>query len=266
MALKSFGELFNEAFNAYKKHFSLFLKVSFILYFIPTLIFGGVYVWYAITNPDNTLMIELLDNISGIVSAIFSMLLTFTVIKILLVKRTKQELSVGEALIEGSKHFGEGILLSIILSIALLFLYVLLIIPGIIFSIYWAFAYYALITDNVGFTKAMSHSKDLVKGRWWTVFGYNLLQGLIVGGVSMIILVPVYIITIILGVFANNLHLMAAITLIMTALVQMIILPFSLTFMEKFYLSLKESTPSVESTAEVKPEQPTVEKAPEPAA
>jgi len=251
MALKSFGDLFGESFNDYKKHFTLFIKVSFILYFIPTLIFGGVYLWYALINPGNTFMLQLLDNLTGIISAIFSMLLTFTIIKILLVKRTKKELNVNEALIEGSQHFGKGIILSIILGIALLFLYLLFIIPGIIFSIYWAFSYYALITDNVGVRKAMSHSKKVVEGYWWTVFGYNLLQGLIVGAISMILLVPVYIVTIILGVFANNLHLMGAVTLIMTALVQMIILPFTLTFMEKFYLALQAENP-VDAPKEVK--------------
>ena len=262
MALKSFGEIFNEAFAAYKKHFSLFIKVSFILYFIPTLILGGTYVWFALTNPQNTMMIELLDNLNGIISAIFTMLLTFTVIKILLVKRTKEELSVGEALKEGSQHFGEGIVLSIIMGFALIFLYLLFIIPGIIFSIYWTFAFYALITDKVGFKKAMSHSKQVVKGRWWTVAWYSFLQGLIVGLVSMIVLLPVYVVTVVMGVFAKNLYLIGGVTLIITAIVQMLVLPFSLTFMEKFYLSLKENTPSVESTAEL--EQSTVKKAPEP--
>jgi hypothetical protein len=236
MALKGFGNILDSSYKDYKKHFPLFMKVSFVLYFLPTIISAIFY----LTNPS-------LQNVLGrvlikIVPGLFSLLLIFTIIKILLVKREKKELELGEALRRGSEHFGEGILLSIIMGLALFGLYLLFLIPGIIFSIYWNFAYYALITDNVGITKALEHSKKVVQGRWWTVFGYIFLLGLITGVISFAVFIALMIIMGIFSMIIGNLLLGTIISTIIIGLLEMLLLPFTLTFMEKFYLDLKKNT------------------------
>ena len=54
------------------------------------------------------------------------------------------------------------------------------------FRKYWTFSTYALVSDDLGVTESMGRSKNLVKGRWWNVFGYNLLFGLIILGVLLL--------------------------------------------------------------------------------
>lgn len=237
MTQKGFGHLLDESFQAYKGHFMLFLKVSFLLYFIPSVVFGIVFLYM-----PNVLTKALVESLRVIVSSLLSLLLTFTVIKILLLKRTKKELEVKEAIVEGSKHFGKGVLLSFVMGFALLGLFICLIVPGIIFSVYWTFAYYAFITDGKGVIESMNHSKKVVEGRWWKVLGYMLLITLIVGGLSLVVIVPAYMAIGVLLVATRNALLAMTLLIALGSLVEMILVPFMMTFMEKFYLDLKHNT------------------------
>jgi len=54
-------------------------------------------------------------------------------------------------------------------------LYFLLIIPGIMFMIYWLFAIYAVIFKKIYFKEAMDYSKNIVRGRWGIVFLYSII-------------------------------------------------------------------------------------------
>ena len=56
---------------------------------------------------------------------------------------------------------------------------ILLIIPGVIFAVWFALAMYILILENKGIMESLSKSKELVKGHFWTVFGYNLFFGIV---------------------------------------------------------------------------------------
>ncbi len=231
----TFDELMRHSYADYRKHLPLFIKLSFILYFIPTILLSVAY--FFIEEPMKRLAF---GGVMDIILGFFTLLLMFTIIKVLLIKRSRHELSVAEALKEGIAHYGEGITLSIILGLALAGLYLLFIVPGVIFSVFWEFVFYALITDNVKIPQAFAHSKKVVEGRWWTVLGYMILLGLVLTGVSIILMVPALLILGLLGM-ATGRFMVAQISFIFVAgIVQMFTLPFSLTFMEKFYLSLKE--------------------------
>ncbi len=65
------------------------------------------------------------------------------------------------------KYFGVSLLSGFIVSIGFL----LLIIPGIIFSIWFGFAAILVVLGNLGPTDALKKSKDLVSGYFWPVLG-----------------------------------------------------------------------------------------------
>ena len=62
-----------------------------------------------------------------------------------------------------------------IMSLMLLGLFILLIIPGIIFAVYWGFALLVVVFREQKYMDALRYSKSLVRGRWWNVFGVILL-------------------------------------------------------------------------------------------
>ena len=59
--------------------------------------------------------------------------------------------------------------LEVLTVLAILSGVILLVIPGIIFSIWFAFSTHAVILDNKKGTQALSYSKQLVRGRWGAV-------------------------------------------------------------------------------------------------
>lgn len=83
----------------------------------------------------------------------------------------------------------------IVMGIFLIVLFLLLIIPGIIYLVYWAFALYAVALSNKSGREALRYSKKIVNKRWWTVLGYNILYAII----GFILSIPVIIV---LGIFS----------------------------------------------------------------
>lgn len=80
--------------------------------------------------------------------------------------------------------FWRYIVLSILVSLSILVGFILLIIPAILFFVWFTFSYYVLINENISGIDAMKRSKALVSGRWWAVFGRLvalMLLGLIMG-------------------------------------------------------------------------------------
>ena len=55
-------------------------------------------------------------------------------------------------------------------------LLLLLIVPGIIFAVYWIFFIYILVLKDISISKTFEYSKKLVKWRWWEIFGYGLFS------------------------------------------------------------------------------------------
>lgn len=56
--------------------------------------------------------------------------------------------------------------------------FILLIIPGILFWVWFSFAGFELITKGIGVKESLGNSKKLVAGRFWKVFGRLIVFGL----------------------------------------------------------------------------------------
>lgn len=65
-----------------------------------------------------------------------------------------------------------------------------MIVPGVIFYVYWIFVTYAVILSDESGRDALEHSKKIVKGRWWTVAGYSFVFGILGLTLGMIGSIP----------------------------------------------------------------------------
>ena len=74
--------------------------------------------------------------------------------------------------------FWSFVLIAIMISWSVLGASFLLIIPGIILSVYLSFAIYELIDKQKKGFQALLGSWSLVKGHWWTLIGKNIMIGL----------------------------------------------------------------------------------------
>lgn len=94
------------------------------------------------------------------------------------------QISVLSAYQSAKPFFWRYVVLSILVSLSILVGFILLIIPAILFFVWFTFSYYVLINENISGIDAMKRSKALVSGRWWAVFGRLvalMLLGLIMG-------------------------------------------------------------------------------------
>lgn len=109
--------------------------------------------------------------------------------------------------------------ISVLSTLAIMGGLILLIIPGIIFSIWFQFAINALVIDNQRGTTALSFSKQLVKGRFWKVFGRTLLLGLIFGIFSLIFDLPSMAIDLIQPYILNASNLEGTMHVVLTMII-----------------------------------------------
>ncbi len=68
---------------------------------------------------------------------------------------------------------------NLLAGIMLVGLFLLLIVPGAIFAVYWSFVMAAVGLRSMEGMAAIRYSKSLVKGRWWKTFGYLIVFGLL---------------------------------------------------------------------------------------
>ncbi len=120
---------------------------------------------------------------------------------------------------------------------------ILLIIPGIIFSIWLMFTLHARVIDEKKGLSALSWSKTLVSGNWWGVFGRSILSVLLV---SILMSALGSILGALFQVDLENLTfqkltIVNFILTVLIALMQAVFTPFASAIPTILYLDLKRS-------------------------
>lgn len=152
----------------YKKNWKLLWPYLLAL-LLPTIVFSLVSILSAYLQK-----ISIMN--TAIIFAVFIASLIFTLwISIALAQTTKALLNnepvkkFQEVLSANSKYIGSVIWVSILVALIVIGGTLLLIVPGVIFSIWYAFAFYAVIFENKTGGGALQASKNMVAGRWWEI-------------------------------------------------------------------------------------------------
>lgn len=141
--------------------------------------------------------------------------------------------AIGEAYRRSFGYFVRYVGLSIVTSILLMIGFVLLLIPGIILMVWFAFANFVLVLENTGIRAALRQSREYVRGRWWGVFGRLIamfVAACIAGGIFVVI-----------GAFIPN----AALGELVSMLLNLGIVPVLLGYVYLMYQDVK--TPAAAS-------------------
>jgi hypothetical protein len=91
---------------------------------------------------------------------------------------------------ETSKYFWSYLWVTLLTAILVILWSCLLIIPGIIYGIFYSFAVYVYFFEDKRGMVAIRRSQELVKGYWWAVFGRFLAIGLLVWLVMVVASLP----------------------------------------------------------------------------
>jgi hypothetical protein len=152
---------------------------------IPLILIIVFYALIRALNPDPSSILTIsyiVLGLLGIVATIFFLIVSFlaNIGAMLLVRENKPNFKMMEAL-KMSKKYGWKFLGVVLLTTLFVLLgFVVLIIPGIIIATYLSFVSWVVVNENLGGMAALKRSKELIKGYWWSVFGRQLLVGVVI--------------------------------------------------------------------------------------
>lgn len=186
------GEMLSEAWKQFTNNFSTITQITLLVY-IPINIVVNLLMQGIIGNSrmNGTLQsVQIVQVIEGFIGLIATIGIVFLIKQ----RIDGKKITLKEAFNKSIQKWTLLIATMIIMLICLLGLTLLLIIPGIIFSVFWIFTVYVVILEDKSFFQAMKYSKKIVEGRWWKTFGIIILFGFMAVLVTLIL-------TGILGIF-----------------------------------------------------------------
>lgn len=185
------GAIIREARSVFSQNLNLIIGISLVVSApVVVLTIGAGVDPMADTNTLSTAEnlklagIELFSYLIGLVGFISLLLVT---------KRSIEgvsQSSVGDTLRESLAYWPRTLGTGIVFGILITLLFLLLIVPGIIFAVYWGFAFAAVVYRNVAGTHALRYSKQMVKGRWWKTFWYFMVIGIVSMALGLIATLP----------------------------------------------------------------------------
>lgn len=185
-SLIGIGVLLQNSWQVYKKEFRVFLGVL-VPVFVMTIV--GGFVAYL----QSPIIGGLLTAIGGIVNLIVSFWIGISLLYVM----KDREVGIGakEALQKGWRRLLSYWWITVLVIVITMGGFFLLIIPGIILSIWFSFAAYVLVAEDKRGMTALLRSKHLVSGYWWGVFWRFLAVGL----VGLLVMLPLILLEIGLG-------------------------------------------------------------------
>ncbi len=140
--------------------------------------------------------------------------------------------------------------LSLIVGLIVVGGFILLIIPGIIFGIWFTFIAQARVLDQKKGFSALGFSRSLVKGNWWGIFGRIVVGMLIVFAITTVYqnIVNIFSRFDINTLTFQKLTISAFVLTIITSIVHASLSPFATSIPTILYLDLKKTLGATEDT------------------
>ena len=177
----------------------------FLIYLVPALILNVIEVVFPIPiNPEDVFQGYLSYRLPGIILGY--LLLNFASICIIYATKQihkKNTPGYKDSFNVGVQKFIKYNIQSILIFILLIPLFLLFIIPGVIFSFYWVFAGIILVSEDKPIIQSIKQSKKTVEGRWMKLFG-------ILFGALIILTIPTIIIDLLAAIPSTILNILNA--------------------------------------------------------
>jgi hypothetical protein len=185
----NFKETLIYSLKEYRTNFSSILKFIFLYLGIfilfndilnSILILSDKRLFNVLINPTNLIngVIKLpfyYNLINILLTAAFFFILLFVISGFINASIKKPKFSFRELKRNAKQRYWKFCLFIIVYAIFIVLFSVLLIIPGIIFGVYWVFAMYIFLDKKEKILPSLKKSRLLVKNNWWKIFGCILL-------------------------------------------------------------------------------------------
>ena len=187
--IPTFTYLFSTSWAIYQRRVGTLLAIMFISLAIVlgiVMVVGAVAVGlFFAMRPWKNAIIGIAVILVGLPS--FYVLVRFHLA--LVIALLREEATVKEAVAASRNRLWFFVGLGILNALILIGGFILLIIPGVIFAVWFAFASFIFVAEGRTAVQSLSASKVLIKGKWWDVAARLFVLGLVTSLLSMIPLV-----------------------------------------------------------------------------
>lgn len=165
------AQIIGMGWEQYRRHFVAILPIFLIVYIPINIGLSFVPVDYLIQEHGlrgfrmYMKLIQLTEFLIGVVA-------TMSLARLIEASLMGQPIAWQQALRRGVARWGASIGTGFLAGLIVLGMLLLLIVPGIIWSLYYSFFVYVVALRGLSGKKALDYSKAIVKGQWWRVFGY----------------------------------------------------------------------------------------------
>jgi hypothetical protein len=184
-----FVEVFISSINEYRGNFKSIFKFMLLFIGLPILMFDiANSVMFLLDKRLFSILMNPTYFAAGIVNLpfyynfvhviigiIFFFSLVFMISGFINTSLKKSHFSFQELKINAKQRYWKFCLFIIVYAIFIFLFSVLLIIPGIIFGVYWVLAIYIFLDKKEKILPSLKKSRLLVKNNWWKIFGCILL-------------------------------------------------------------------------------------------
>jgi hypothetical protein len=244
------GDLVTAGWTDYLRDWKSNLELSIRYLLAAVIMFVAVLIAERIPLAGGSLLV-----IAASIASVVISLHTSIILMDVILKRDKGASNVKHDDAIGYKYFWSMLWIGILVGLATLGGFILFILPGIWLAVKFGMAQPSLIEDGKKGTEALSASSELVKGRWWGVFGRSLVIGFIVGLLALVFMMALsWVIGLFIGfdkvVALSDMRsgygyqtsaMVEGIQNIMSGVVQAVLTPLAIIYSAKLFHSLKKT-------------------------
>lgn len=201
------GDLLSQGWKLYRTGLAEIVPIILCVY-IPVNLISMLVLAY---NPDAFSISSILRSFLGVVA-------TMAIAYVVENKVQGQSATWDRALKFGLSKWLTAFFTGLLAGLIILGLSLLLIVPGIIWAVYYTFWVYAVALRNLDTTYALGYSKDLVKGQWWRVCG-----------ITIVIAILTYVVTFVIGMLSILLPTSPAAEFVTYTITDIVIALFTVT-------------------------------------
>jgi hypothetical protein len=178
---RTVGDILGEAFRLFGAHAGVLLTATLAVVAPVTILVDGVLGGQLADGADADPGAAVALASTLLLVLVVPSLVTAIIVRTLTRLARGEDVSAGQALRDGAAAFRLAFAATLLVALVVAFGLVLLIIPGIYLGVRLYFAPAVSVHDEVGAIEALDRSGELVRDRWWRVFGVLLLTGLLIG-------------------------------------------------------------------------------------
>lgn len=185
------GKVIALGWEQYRRHFGSIVPIFLVVY-IPVNIALSFVPTDALIEEHGYLGLKLYIRLIQLTEFFIGVIATMALAKLIEASSLGQPITWKQALRHSLSRWGASIGTGLLAGLIILGMVLLLIVPGVIWSLYYSLFVYVVALRGLSGKKALDYSKTIVKGQWWRVFGFLLVINALDAVASIAVSVPFF--------------------------------------------------------------------------